>query len=267
MAPVLFWFDHQENRKGILRPVGAIEHSEELNGQDSLRFSSWDLPDKYDRILWRDPQDGRWREHVVASASQGITGLCNVRADSSLADLKAAYVQEIHLNNDTNAEGAQKLLASTAWRVEQDAYERTIISTVYYHMSVYDALFDMVGKFGIDFEPVIYVEGEYVSARQIHFAYRLGKGRGLRFQAGRNLHLCRRAASSAELYTALYGWGAALPITDEDGNFTGGYTRRLSFEGYSGNESGLAWVGDDEAREKYGLWNLGRTVGEVNLPR
>lgn len=272
MPPVMYWFDLQENRKGILKSVGALEHTEVLNGEDVLRFSTLSVPDKYDRLLWRDPEDGRWREHVVVTASQGLSGLCNVRAESSLVDLKAAYHEETHLVEKRVLEAFEAVLANTAWRVVQNDHSDSRYNFVFYHMSAYDAFFQLFERHTrTEAEPVITVENDRVVSREVLCKYRLGKGRGLRFQDGKNLHLCRKAISSAELFTALYGWGAALPITDEEGNYTGGYTRRMGFADCVWNESGLPWTGDDEARDQYGLWNVDRSeklhrFGDVIFP-
>ncbi|MEE1372175.1 MAG: hypothetical protein U0J93_02195 [Parolsenella sp.] len=46
-------------------------------------------------------------------------------------------------------------------------------------------------------------------------------------------------------------------MLDEDGNPTGGYTRRLTFGDVNG---GVNWVGDDAARLEWGRWDAGRTA-------
>ena len=55
----LYWFDRDEKRLGILHPLGPVVHREILRGDDTLEFYCEETPEKYDRILWRDPQDGR----------------------------------------------------------------------------------------------------------------------------------------------------------------------------------------------------------------
>ena len=93
-APTLFWFDRADERIGILHPAGAVEHREELGGEDVLSFPCLETPEKYDRILWRDPQDGRWREHVVVRTDEALGAACEVYAESSLCDLLGSYVEE-----------------------------------------------------------------------------------------------------------------------------------------------------------------------------
>ena len=60
-----------------------------------------------------------------------------------------------------------------------------------------------------------------------------------------------------DVYTALYGFGAGLPVTDEDGRYTGGYRKKLTFGEVNG---GINWVGDEDARLVWGRWNADRTA-------
>lgn len=60
---------------------------------------------------------------------------------------------------------------------------------------------------------------------------------------------CTRTVMENEVFTALYGFGKGLPVLDESGSATGGFTRRLTFGEVNG---GVNWVGDDDAREVWG---------------
>lgn len=51
------------------------------------------------------------------------------------------------------------------------------------------------------------------------------------------------------MFTALYGFGRGLPVLDESGEYTGGYTRRLTFGAVN---NGVNWVGSGEARLAWG---------------
>ena len=57
------------------------------------------------------------------------------------------------------------------------------------------------------------------------------------------------------MFTALYGYGKGLPVYDEQGVATGGYTRRLTFDSVN---NGVNWVGDEDARLVWGRWDTGR---------
>ena len=46
-APTLFWFDRADERIGILHPAGAVEHREELGGEDAPHHSGADDCDSH----------------------------------------------------------------------------------------------------------------------------------------------------------------------------------------------------------------------------
>lgn len=50
-VPTLYWFDRWDERIGLLRVMGELVHTEELNGEDTLEFSSYEVPAKGDRLL------------------------------------------------------------------------------------------------------------------------------------------------------------------------------------------------------------------------
>lgn len=56
-VPTLYWFDRWDERIGLLRVVGELVHTEELNGEDTLEFCSYEVPTKGDRLLWLDGDD------------------------------------------------------------------------------------------------------------------------------------------------------------------------------------------------------------------
>ena len=61
MVPTLYLFDRFDERLGTLPAVGAVPHTEELGGEDTVEFDCLSAPEKGERLLWRDPQDGIWR--------------------------------------------------------------------------------------------------------------------------------------------------------------------------------------------------------------
>lgn len=264
-----FWFDRGDVRRGILHPVGAVVHTEELCGEDTLEFECGEAPEKGDRVLWRDPEDGRWREHVVVRTEERVDGTCAVYAESSLCELLGDYLVEVHLVKATLTQALALVLGGTRWSWTEDTTDsnRGLASTIFYHVNALAALRRMEEDYHCEIEPVISVSGGRVSKRELRMRYRVGADSGLRFTYAMNMKDATRTVLDAEVYTALYGWGAGLPLTDETGAFTGGYRRKLSFADIN---DGLAYVADEAAREQYGIWNAARTAkmhrfGEVTF--
>ena len=107
-----------------------------------------------------------------------------------------------------------------------------------------------------------------VTSRTVGLVGRVGGWHGARFTYGKNMVGCTRSVLEDEVHTALYGFGAGLPVTDEDGRWTGGYRRKLTFGDVNG---GVDWVGDEAAREVWGRWNADHTAkvhsfGQVTFP-
>jgi hypothetical protein len=75
-------------------------------------------------------------------------------------------------------------------------------------------------KWDGEVEPVITVAGGRVSSRSVRFKEQLGSWKDFRFTYGKNMAGCTRTVHEQDVYTALYGFGAGLPVTDEDGRYT-----------------------------------------------
>ena len=82
MVPTLYLFDRFDARLGILPTVGGITHVEEVGGEDTIEFDCLAAPEKGERLLWRDPTDGVWREHVVVRTDEPLGGPASPRSAS-----------------------------------------------------------------------------------------------------------------------------------------------------------------------------------------
>ncbi len=253
-VPTIFWFDRFDERIGILPVVGELVHTDELNGEDTLEFECREVPAKGDRLLWRDGDV--WREHVVVRTDEPLEGLCSVYAESSLCELLDDFIEEQHLVSKTARQALAVVLAPTRWTIASCGVAGTA-GCVLYHVNALWALRRVAEVWDGEVEPVITVAGRRAASRSIRFRQRLGSWRGLRFTYGKNMAECTRTVLEQDVYTALYGFGAGLPVTDEDGRYTGGYRKKLTFGEVNG---GVNWVGDEQARLVWGRWNADRTA-------
>ena len=97
MVPTLYLFGRFDERLGILPAVGGIVHAEEIGGEDTIEFDCLSAPDKGERLLWRDPAEGVWREHVVVRTDEPLGAPAHVYAESSLCELLGDFIEEEHL--------------------------------------------------------------------------------------------------------------------------------------------------------------------------
>lgn len=249
MVPTLYLFDRFDGRLGILPAVGAVTHTEELGGEDTIEFDCALAPEKGERLLWRDPADGVWREHVVVRTDEPLGAPAHVYAESSLCELLGDFVEEERLVAKTASEALAAVLATTRWAVGDVGVGATERSCLLYHVNALAALRRVEEVWGGEAEAVITVVGGRVSARTVNLPARRGTWRGARFAYGKTLAACTRTVLEDEVFTALYGYGKGLPVYDEQGAPTGGYTRRLTFGSVN---NGVNWVGDEGAREVWG---------------
>lgn len=249
MAPTLYLFDRFDERLGILPAVGGITHVEEVGGEDTLEFDCLSAPEKGERLLWRDPQDGCWREHVVVRTDEPLGGPAHVYAESSLCELLGDFVEEIQLVSKTAAQALASVLGVTRWSAGEVGVGDAARGCLLYHVNALAALRRVEEVWGGEAEAVISVENGRVGSRTVNLPARRGTWRGARFSHGKTLAACTRTVLEDEVFTALYGYGKGLPIYDETGAPTGGFTRRLTFGSVNG---GVNWVGDEAARLVWG---------------
>lgn len=249
MVPTLYLFDRFDERLGILPSVGGIVHTEEIGGEDTIEFDCLAAPGKGERLLWRDPLDNVWREHVVVRTDEPLGAPAHVYAESSLCELLGDFVEEEQLVSKTAQQALAAVLAETRWAVGDVGVGATEHSCLLYHVNALAALRRVEEVWGGEAEAVIAVTDGRVSARTVRLPTRRGEWRGARFAYGKTLAACTRTVLEDEVFTALYGYGKGLPVYDEQGVATGGYTRRLTFG--SVNE-GANWVGDEGARLVWG---------------
>ncbi|MRX79148.1 hypothetical protein GJE22_00755 [Enorma sp. HF-1365] len=205
-------------------------------------------------MLWRDGDT--WREHVVVRTDEPLEGLCSVYAESSLCELLDDFIEEQHLVSRTARQALAVVLAPTRWPIASCDVSGTA-GCVLYHVNALWALRRVAEVWDGEVEPVITVTDGRVASRAIRFKSQLGSWKGLRFTYGKNMAGCTRTVLEQDVHTALYGFGAGLPVTDEDGRYTGGYRKKLTFGEVNG---GVNWVGDEDARLVWGRWNADRTA-------
>ena len=256
-APTLYLFDRFDERLGILPTLGAVTHTEELGGEDTIEFDCLTAPEKGDRLLWRDPDDGCWREHVVVRTDEPLGGPAHVYAEWALCELLRDFVEEAQLVSRTAEQALGAVLANTRFELGFIGVGDAKRGALLYHMNALAALRRVEEVWGGELETSVVVEGGRVSRRVVSLPARRGAWRGLRFTYGKNMAGCTRTVMEDEVFTALYGFGKGLPVLDESGAATGGFTRRLTFGEVNG---GVNWVGDDAAREVWGRWDSARAA-------
>lgn len=241
-----------DRRDGYVCDLEALSASwvENLDGEDTVTVSTTQAVAKYDRLVWRD-WTGAWHEHVADEPQVSRTGsgvpVYTVAFRTALYDLDACHVAALYKPTAKTAqEVLAHLLSGTRWQVG-DCTGLGKASASFYHVSALEAVRAVAETWGGDLRAVVEVGAEGVTARKVALAPR-GSDSGRRFDYGRDLVGVTRTVAAGGVYTALYGYGKG----EEVGS---GYGRRLTFEDVEadGKPKGQAWVGDEDARESWGI--------------
>ncbi len=254
-APVLMWFGLDDARKGTIHLHGDLEHSEAVREHDELRFACRERPEKYDRLVWWDAPDAMWREHVVRETRAGSGGLCEVAADGALFETRCDFMEACRIERVAYYDLLKWLVPYTRFSAGSWEFGGVSEETAWLtRMSFYDGMRRLEKLYRVEFYLEIEVDeaAGRVTGRRLCFCAEQGAWRGLRLVCGKSLPAGCLHMRGDEAITAMYGFGVSFGAYDEDGNPTGGFTRRLDFGDVNG---GMSYVADERALELYGRKN------------
>lgn len=243
--------DRWENFKGPIKTLFECVDTREVNGENALSISCLAALDKGDRIVWRDKK-GRWRENIVDGITETRARAGIVYSyycpSSAQIELSGDYLEDKRPLNTTASVAMTSALSESRWTVG------TVASlgqngANFYHTNAWAAIHDVADTWGGELEFEISVSGSKVTARRVHLRERVGADTGKRFTYTKDLVSVVREVDEGNVVTALYGYGKAPESTDEDGNLTGGYERKLTFGDVNGGQN---WVGDADALARWG---------------
>ena len=136
----------------------------------------------------------------------------------------------------------------------------------FYFISVRQALVKLIESYACEFKiRYTFVENKIIG-RYIDLNQRFGRKTGHQFEYGSNILNITYEESSDEVVTALIGRGKGEQSTDESGEATGGYGRRIQFKDVVWSVSkgdpvdkpaGQNYVANETARNIYGLHQNG----------
>lgn len=243
--------DRWENFKGPIKTLFECVDTREVNGENALSLTCLAALDKGDRIVWQDRM-GRWRENVVdgiteerAAAGIVYTYYC---PSSAQVELSGDYLEDKRPYDTTASVAMASALSESRWTVGtvEDLGQN---GTNFYHTNAWQAIHDVADTWGGELSFEIAVSGSAVTARRVSLRGRVGADNGKRFTYTKDLVSVTREVDEGNVATALYGYGKAPESTDDDGNLTGGYERKLTFGGVNGGKN---WVGDADALARWG---------------
>lgn len=227
-----------------------------VDGTDTLDITTLDGGvEKNDRILYLDGK-GLWHEYIVQSVeTQRDEGkpVTTAYCVNSTSELGSVYILDKRGHNTTAPERARVALEGTRWTAGtvDNGTIRHYADLNFYHQSVLKSLQDIAKAYGLELETSISVENGKVTARTVNLLEQRGnKNAERRFEYGCDLKSVKRTLMAEQVITRLYAWGKGEEKTDDDGNATGGYSRRIGIKEVNG---GKPYLDDVEAQKYWGV--------------
>lgn len=210
--------------------------------------------DKYDRIVYSDSM-GRTCEWIVMSSRESRASsvpVCTVNCYGSMQELSRHFMPALRRgSSDSPAQALAKALEGTRWSVGQCDEGSGTYSV--YHQSSLDSIKDIADSYKMEVKPVIELslDGDFIARRSVCLVKRLGRANtALRLDYGSGLSGIDRVLSSDDVVTRLYCYGKGVKVTDDDGNETGGYSRKITFADIN---DGKEYIQDDSLLEVWGV--------------
>ena len=210
--------------------------------------------DKYDRIVFCDSM-GRTCEWIVMSSRESrakSVPICTVNCYGSMQELSRHFMPTLRRGSkDTPSQALAKALEGTRWSVGQCDEGSGEYSV--YHQSSLASVKDIAEAYKMEVEPVIQLsaDGNSIAKRSVRLVKRLGRANtALRLDYGSGLSGIDRVLSADDVVTRLYCYGKGVQTTDDDGNATGGYSRKITFADIN---DGKEYIQDDSLLEVWGV--------------
>lgn len=250
-------FDRWGNPLGDLPYAIKAIRTRATDGTDTLDITTIGEINKDERIVFKDSM-GRWAEYVCQSTQTARAAGMPVTVAycaGGIAELSRTYIEDKR-NRNANAKAClAKALEGTRWTVGT-VETGTITGTAdlaFYHCTVLEAVQKTADTYGLEAQTEYQPDptGNRIGQRIIHLVEHRGQTTSTkRFEYGKDLTQIKRDIDAGDVITRLYGWGKGIEQTNEEGEATGGYGRKISFADVN---NGKPYIQDDQALANWGI--------------
>lgn len=250
-------FDRWGNPLGDLPYAIKAIRTRATDGTDTLDITTIGEINKDERIVFKDSLN-RWAEYLCQSTQTTRAAGMPVTVaycTGSIAELSRTYIEDKR-NRNANAKAClAKALEGTRWTVGT-VETGTITGTAdlsFYHCTVLEAIQKTADTYGLEVQTEYQPDptGNRIGQRTIHLLEHRGSTNTTkRFEYGKDLTQIKRDIDSGDVITRLYGWGKGIEQTNDQGEATGGYSRKISFADVN---NGKPYIQDDNALANWGI--------------
>ena len=267
---MIYLFNQTEELIDVIDKASLAEftHTIELNQFDR---SSFEIPVDYKPDIIKEAQffgfQSRDRAFCLFRISEKSydLGLTIEGIDRAESDLHS-FIIEDKRPSGTADQVLRGILEGTGYQLG-DTNRLTVNGKMsFYYISVRQALVKIIESYGCEFRVrYTFVENKIIG-RYIDLYQRFGRKTGHQFEYGSNILNVTYEESSDEVVTALIGRGKGEQNTDDNGEATGGYGRRIQFKDVVwavakgdpvDKPAGQKYVANEAARNNYGLHQNG----------
>ena len=267
---MIYLFNQMEELIDVIDEASLADftHTIELNKFDRASF---EIPIDYKPSIIKEVQffgfqsrDGAFCLFRVSEKSYDVS-LTIQGIDRAESDLNS-FIIEDKRPSGTADQSLSSALEGTGYQIG-DTNRLTVNRKMsFYYISVRQALVKIIESYGCEFRiRYTFVENKIIG-RYIDLYQRFGRYTGHQFEYGTNILNVTYEESSDDVITALIGLGKGEQSTNEAGEATGGYGRRIQFKDIvwttTNNDpvdkpAGQNYVTNDAAKNIYGLHQNG----------
>lgn len=231
---MIYFFDKSQNLIHISEPEMVLESTQEavLGGlvthfavvgydaeiKDAVYFGVKDVDDHSLFVMYRID------ELVINTDTIELTGI-HVFFD----DLKGVIIEDIRPTDQTAPDTLARILSNTGWSVGSSTATGTASSNFYF-VTALEAFWEFLGIWDVEYKLEMTFSNGKITSKKVNLADRFAPDYGKWYEKGDELLSIIAEESHSEVYTAFIGRGKGEEKTTEDGDATGGYGRKITFE-------------------------------------
>lgn len=256
-TPRFVAYDRHDTHLGDITGILGAKHTWSVDGTDTLELTLIGAPayEKGHRVAYIDSMR-RVREYEITSPqtrhANGIP-LTSLICQSTIRELSRGFITEQRNRGMNAAQALAKALTGTRWTIG-DVDSTDAKDTSFYHVSPLDAINTICDTYGLEAVASYRLDpsGRFVTGRRVSLLAAQGRSNGVprRFDYHADLTGITRTVDASNVVTRLYGYGKGVETTDDKGEATGGYSRKISFADVN---QGREYVEDTTATEQWGV--------------
>ncbi|WP_424236308.1 phage tail spike protein [Bhargavaea ginsengi] len=237
---MIYLFDRSESLVRVLKP-GQVMSAIQKRERTGMRSLSVTLPLHLDNglkvadllkeasLVGHYDVDERFQLYYIANIRGNMEHRITAVHISHDELSSEAIIRDVKFREALPDSTLGRILQDTRWEPGIIEVEQPANYNLYYTPPA-EALEKYEERHRAELDYRVEFDGQRITGRYIDAYERLGKDTGLRFVHGHNALSIERE-EVREIYTALIGRGKGEEIFDDSGESTGGYGRRIGFEG------------------------------------